>query len=57
VEESSFYLHSSGWLVMEIGVGQSSEVLRFIQMQRNFEVDASVQDYAGHERIVVASRV
>jgi release factor glutamine methyltransferase len=57
IEESPSYLRSGGVLVMELGAGQSAEVLRLIRAQRNYIESASVRDYAGHERVAVAYRL
>jgi release factor glutamine methyltransferase len=57
IEESPSYLRSGGGLVMELGAGQSAEVLRLLRAQRNYIESASVRDYAGHERVAVAYRL
>ena len=54
VKESPGYLCLGGWLIMEVGAGQSPEVLRLIRIRNNFQESWSVKDYAGIERIVVA---
>ena len=45
------YLHSGGWLVMEIGHGQRSEVLRLAQQQPTLAAACDL-DYEGRERVV-----
>jgi len=54
VAESPTYLRPGGWLIMELGAGQSPQVLHLIQARGNFQASYSVQDYAGIERVVVA---
>ncbi len=52
--EAPSYLGSSGVLVMEVGAGQAEDVRLLLRRQRNFSTSDSVQDYAGHERVIVA---
>jgi release factor glutamine methyltransferase len=49
--EGPQYLHSGGWLVMEIGHGQQSEVLRLARQQPTLAAACDL-DYEGHERVV-----
>ena len=49
--EGPQYLHSGGWLVMEIGHGQRSEVLRLAQQQPTLAAACDL-DYEGRERVV-----
>ncbi|MBI3302940.1 MAG: peptide chain release factor N(5)-glutamine methyltransferase [Deltaproteobacteria bacterium] len=51
------YLRSGGWLVMEIGQGQSPEIMRLVRERRDLSEGLCVRDYAGHERVVVAYKV
>jgi release factor glutamine methyltransferase len=57
VKEGHSHLRSGGWLVLELGAGQFSDVQRLIQAQSNLTVETSVRDYAGHERVIVAYSV
>lgn len=56
VKESPGRLRPGGWLIMELGAGQCSAVMRLLQMQGNFRESFRVRDYAGLERVVVARR-
>ena len=49
--EGPQYLHSGGWLVMEIGHGQRREVLRLAQQQPTLTAACDL-DYEGRERVV-----
>jgi release factor glutamine methyltransferase len=53
--EGPQYLHSGGWLVMEIGHGQRSEVLRLAQQQPTLAAACDL-DYEGRERVVRAQK-
>lgn len=57
VQEGQAHLHSGGRLVLELGAGQFPDVQRLIETQSNLMIEACVQDYAGHERVVVAYSV
>jgi release factor glutamine methyltransferase len=57
LEEGPAYLHVGGWLVMEIGHGQGSAILRLAQEQDDLTAYACLADYAGRERVTVASKV
>lgn len=54
VSESPRRLRSGGWLIMEIGAGQCSAVMRLVQAQSNFRESFCVQDYAGFDRVISA---
>jgi release factor glutamine methyltransferase len=56
LSEGPAYLRCGGWLVTEIGEGQSPEVMRLVGTQRDLSEGSCVRDYAGHERAVVACR-
>jgi release factor glutamine methyltransferase len=53
--EGPQYLHSGGWLVMEIGHGQQSEVLRLARQQPTLTAACDL-DYEGRARIVRAQK-
>lgn len=57
VKEGQSHLRSGGRLVLELGAGQCPDVQRLIQTQSNLTIETCVQDYAGHERVIVAYRV
>ena len=54
VNDSPKHLRPSGWLIMELGAGQCSIVMRLIQAQSNFRESFCVQDYAGFNRVIAA---
>jgi len=56
LSEGPAYLRSGGWLVMEMGQGQGSEVLRLIGERRDLSAGSGVLDYAGRERVAVARK-
>jgi methylase of polypeptide subunit release factors len=39
---------------MELGAGQSPEVMQLLRARRDFADGFCVRDYAGHERVAVA---
>lgn len=51
--DSPNYLRPGGWLVMEIGHGQRDAVLHLAQAQCRLSIQSCIQDYAGHDRVVV----
>jgi len=57
LSEGPTYLRSGGWLVMEIGQGQSTEVMRLVRERRDLTESFCVPDYAGHTRVAVAGKV
>jgi release factor glutamine methyltransferase len=56
VSEGPRYLRSGGWLIMELGAGQSPTVASLIQEQCDLHDSSCVNDYAGHARVVVARK-
>ncbi len=57
LREGPIYLRTDGWLVMEIGHGQGTAVLRLARERRDLADCRCVSDYAGRERVVIACRV
>ncbi len=57
LSEGPTYLCSGGWLVMEIGQGQSTEVMRLMRERRDLTESFCVPDYAGHTRVAVVGKV
>lgn len=53
IRDSSEYLKSGGFLVFEIGDGQSERIIEILK-NNNFEDIQSLKDYAGKERIISA---
>lgn len=56
LREGPVYLRSGGWLVLEIGHGQSKHILPLIQERGDLIASGCVQDYAGRERVILASK-
>jgi release factor glutamine methyltransferase len=55
--EGPAYLRAGGWLVMEIGHGQGAAIIRLAQEQGDLTAPTCITDYAGKERVTVASKV
>jgi len=56
LSEGPQYLRSGGWLVMEIGQGQGTEVMRLARRQPALAAASCKFDYAGCERVVLAQK-
>jgi release factor glutamine methyltransferase len=54
--DSPNYIRPGGWLVMEIGHDQRDAILQLAQAQCHLSIQNCVQDYAGHDRVVVFQR-
>ncbi len=54
--DSPNYIRPGGWLVMEIGHDQRDAILQLAQAQCRLSIQSCVQDYAGHDRVVVFQR-
>lgn len=52
VRESPDYLAPGGWLLLEIGAGQSSRVKEIIDSNDRFSSHGIIKDYNGHERVI-----
>lgn len=50
------YIKKGGWLVMEIGYGQSKAVERMLRQNGKYDYMSTKRDYAGIDRVVVAKR-
>jgi release factor glutamine methyltransferase len=57
LDECPAALRPGGWVVLEIGQGQSEQVMRLAGAQQNLTECRCVADYAGYPRVVVAHRV
>ncbi len=57
IPQAADRLRPGGWLVLEIGAGQSEEVLRLLEENGNYEPGEVKRDYRGIERIVSARRI
>lgn len=49
-------LKSGGWLLLEVGCGQATQVLELLTVSGNFQERFSVRDLSGIERVVGAQR-
>jgi len=50
------YLRKGGWLLLEVGQGQGSQVTEMIDQEGNFNLSERIQDLSGIERVVKARR-
>ena len=53
---SAYYLEQNGYLIMEMGFGQSNAVKNIFQKSRNFEIIEVVKDYQNIDRVIVTQR-
>ncbi|MDD2899362.1 MAG: peptide chain release factor N(5)-glutamine methyltransferase [Desulfuromonadaceae bacterium] len=56
IPESSKYLAPRGWLLLEIGIGQSKDIIRLIDQTNDFETTIVATDPCGIERVIGAQR-
>lgn len=56
IEGGDFLLKKGGYLVMEIGQGQSGEIKNLLQHQKNFGDIFVKKDYNGIDRVIIARR-
>lgn len=56
IEGSPDYLQTGGLLILEIGYGQSSGVMRIFRQKGSFKILEIVKDYLGINRVVVARK-
>ncbi len=54
VEQSPAYLADEGYLIMEMGYGQSPAIKNILQKSGKFEIIEVVKDYSDIERVLVA---
>jgi release factor glutamine methyltransferase len=52
----SDYLLSGGWLLLEVGQGESADVSEMIDKEGHFKMAQRVQDFSGIERVVKAQK-
>jgi len=57
IEEAPFHLNREGYLILEIGYGQSGAVRRLLDSSKTLGLQFIKKDYAGIERIVVAKKI
>ena len=57
LHEGPTYLRTGGWLVMEIGHGQGTAVMRLARERRDLADCRCVSYYAARERVVIACKV
>ncbi|MBM4146340.1 MAG: peptide chain release factor N(5)-glutamine methyltransferase [Nitrospira sp.] len=55
IPESKNYLKEHGYLVLEIGIGQSDEV-KWMAEEAGFQDIIAIRDYSGIERILIANK-
>jgi len=56
IRQADRYLKSGGWLVLEIGAGQSAGVRKMIARLGKFEGPEIIKDYSGIDRVVIARK-
>ena len=56
IKETHKFLKREGWLLMEMGFGQSRKIENILQKSKNFEIMDAVKDYSGIERVLAARR-
>ena len=56
VSEATFYLRGGGWLLLEVGLGQSERVSNLIEGGGHFLRPECVPDLSGIERVVKAQK-
>jgi release factor glutamine methyltransferase len=54
LEQAPAHLRPGGYLVVEIGVPQETEVRRLIEQQPELQIRPTLRDYSGHPRVVTA---
>jgi release factor glutamine methyltransferase len=54
VKECPQYLKENGYLIMEMGFGQSPQIKNIFKNSKEFEVTEIIKDYNGIDRVVVA---
>jgi release factor glutamine methyltransferase len=54
VAEAPKFLKSSGWLMMEFGLGQDTQVRRLLERRRAFDEITLINDVAGYPRVAAA---
>lgn len=54
IKSAPLYLKKSGYLILEMGFGQSAEIRKFLQNSLNFEIIEVVKDYNNIDRVMVA---
>lgn len=54
VADAGAHLKPGGYLILEIGAPQEKPVRQRIEARGGFELAATVQDYSGHPRVIVA---
>lgn len=56
INDSTHYLRKGGFLIMELGFGQSNTVKNIFQKYRNFEIMDIVKDYNSIDRVIIAKK-
>jgi len=57
IGKSIVYINPEGYLVLEIGIGQSAAVFEMIKVSKLFEEPKVYEDHGGIERVIVGRRV
>ena len=56
VEDSTLYLKTEGYLIMEMGFGQKEGIRDIFQKNKNLEIMGIIQDYNNIDRIIIARK-
>ena len=57
ISSAPLYLKEGGYLILEMGFNQRSEVTKILQNSLNFEIIEVVKDYGNIERVIVARKI
>jgi release factor glutamine methyltransferase len=56
ISQAAGFLSPGGLLALEVGAGQAVTVGAFLEQQARLRPDGVIQDYAGHDRVILARR-
>lgn len=57
IDEAPCYLKEGGWLILEVGAGQSGSVTELLQRDGRYTAPSFRRDYSGIERVVAVQRL
>jgi release factor glutamine methyltransferase len=57
ISGAGVFLKERGLLVLEMGFGQSRDIIRLIELNGGYEVEEIVKDYSGIDRVLMARRI
>jgi release factor glutamine methyltransferase len=56
ISQASKYLTNEGWLIFEVGVGQSSFIVQLCERTNLYKQIESVSDNSGNGRVILAQK-